>query len=154
MTAISSGGSRISRRGDVDLQRGRFWVKMYAKTKELGPVRRACAGHSINIVNLLNLHFQRLADPHDVLYIDNMNRLLHTVAAHMCLCNALNYAPEGLDPNMYRSQATNSHLSVVCSATMFVFCPVSKLIMASIIRGQLQASDTRLAAVLPLLWYD
>ena len=39
-----SGGSRISRRGGVhplggvDLQRGHFLVKMYAKMKELGPI--------------------------------------------------------------------------------------------------------------------
>ena len=36
---IGSGGSRISRRwGGVDLRHGRFLVKMYVKTKELGPV--------------------------------------------------------------------------------------------------------------------
>ena len=42
------GGSRISRRGkrgpvlgDVDLRCGRFSLKMYVKTKELGPV---CGG--------------------------------------------------------------------------------------------------------------
>ena len=36
---IHSGGSRISRRGGgVDLQYGHFSVKMYAKTKELGPI--------------------------------------------------------------------------------------------------------------------
>ena len=40
----ASGGSRIFRRGacthlgGVDLQRGHFSVKMYAKTKELGPI--------------------------------------------------------------------------------------------------------------------
>ena len=41
----SRAGSRIFRRGDVDpflggfgFQRGHFSVKMYAKTKELGPV--------------------------------------------------------------------------------------------------------------------
>ena len=40
-----SGGSRISRRGGVhalgggvDLRRGHFSVKMYVKTKELGPM--------------------------------------------------------------------------------------------------------------------
>ena len=43
-----SGGSRISRRGGgactcwegMDLRRGHFLVKMYAKTKELGPIGR------------------------------------------------------------------------------------------------------------------
>ena len=33
----NSGGSRISRRGGMDLRRGHFLVKMYVKTKELGP---------------------------------------------------------------------------------------------------------------------
>ena len=55
-----SGGSRISRRGGVhplgagvhplgvgvDLRCGHFSVKMYAKTKELGPIGGACAGHA------------------------------------------------------------------------------------------------------------
>ena len=55
---IISGGSRISRRGGactrcggVDLQRGHFLVKMYAKTKELGPmgsVRRVHPPRSAN----------------------------------------------------------------------------------------------------------
>ena len=44
-------GSRIFRRGgawthfggDFGLQRGHFSVKMYVKTKELGPVGRGCA---------------------------------------------------------------------------------------------------------------
>ena len=46
---IISGGSRISHRGhgpvrgSVDLRRGHFLVKMYVKTKELGPVGGACA---------------------------------------------------------------------------------------------------------------
>ena len=42
---IGSGGSRISRRGGrapvrggVDLRRGHFSVKIYAKMKELGPI--------------------------------------------------------------------------------------------------------------------
>ena len=46
-------GSRIFRRGGrgpilggFGLQRGHFSVKMYAKTKELGPVGGACAGHA------------------------------------------------------------------------------------------------------------
>ena len=30
----------------MDLRRGHFLVKMYAKTKELGPIGRACAGHA------------------------------------------------------------------------------------------------------------
>ena len=33
-----SGGSRISDRGCVDLRCGHFSMKMYAKTKELGPI--------------------------------------------------------------------------------------------------------------------
>ena len=41
-----SGGSRISRRGGVDLRRGHFSVKMYVKMKELGPIGGACAGHA------------------------------------------------------------------------------------------------------------
>ena len=50
-----SGGSRISRRGGrapvrgaVYLRRGHFSVKMYAKTKELGPIGGggACARHA------------------------------------------------------------------------------------------------------------
>ena len=32
--------------GGMDLQRGHFLVKMYAKTKELGPIGGACAGHA------------------------------------------------------------------------------------------------------------
>ena len=50
---VSSGGSRISRRrgvdplrGGVDLRRRRFLLKMYVKTKELGPVGGVCAGHA------------------------------------------------------------------------------------------------------------
>ena len=46
-------GSRISRRGGVhslvggmELRRGHVLVKMYAKTKELGPIGGACAGHA------------------------------------------------------------------------------------------------------------
>ena len=35
---LFSGGSRISRRGGVDLRRWHFSVKMYAKTKEFGPI--------------------------------------------------------------------------------------------------------------------
>ena len=40
---VNSGGSRISPRGvdplgGLDLRRGRFSIKMHAKTKELGPV--------------------------------------------------------------------------------------------------------------------
>ena len=40
--------TRISRRGGggVDLWHGCFLVKMYAKTKELGPVGGACARHA------------------------------------------------------------------------------------------------------------
>ena len=34
----TSGGSRISRRGGMDLRRRRFLVKMYAKMKEWGPI--------------------------------------------------------------------------------------------------------------------
>ena len=41
---ISSGGSRISRWGGDDFQRGWFSVKTYAKTKELDPVGGAHAG--------------------------------------------------------------------------------------------------------------
>ena len=33
-------------RGAVDLRRGRFSLKMYAKTKEFGPIGGACAGHA------------------------------------------------------------------------------------------------------------
>ena len=51
---IVSGGSRISRRGggvhllrgSVDFRRGHFLVKMYAKTKELGPMGGGGAGHT------------------------------------------------------------------------------------------------------------
>ena len=43
----ASGGSRISRSGGVDLRRGHFSVKMYAKTKELGPIGGgACPAHA------------------------------------------------------------------------------------------------------------
>ena len=49
----NSGGSRISHRGGVhplgrgvDLRHGHFSVKMYVKTKELGPIGGACAGHA------------------------------------------------------------------------------------------------------------
>ena len=38
-----SGGSRISRRGGMDLRCGHFSLKMYAKMKELGPVGGSCA---------------------------------------------------------------------------------------------------------------
>ena len=40
------GGGREPVRGGVDLQRGHFLVKMYVKTKELGPIGGACAGHA------------------------------------------------------------------------------------------------------------
>ena len=49
---ICSGGSRISRRGGVhplggmDLRCGCFSLKMYAKTKELGPIGVACVRHA------------------------------------------------------------------------------------------------------------
>ena len=53
-TCMSRAGSRIFRRGGgrgpvlggFGLQRGQFSVKMYAKTKELGPVGGACARHA------------------------------------------------------------------------------------------------------------
>ena len=40
------GGGRGPILGGFGLQRGHFSVKMYAKTKELGPVGGACAGHA------------------------------------------------------------------------------------------------------------
>ena len=44
---IVSGGSRISRRGGVDLQRGCFSAKMHAKMKELCPIGGGvCAWHA------------------------------------------------------------------------------------------------------------
>ena len=41
--SISSGGSRISHRGGMDLRCGHFSVKMYTKTKELDPI----GGHAL-----------------------------------------------------------------------------------------------------------
>ena len=53
VTCIISGGTRISRSGGmdplgggVDLRHGCFSAKMYAKTKELGPVGGACTWHA------------------------------------------------------------------------------------------------------------
>ena len=40
------GGGCAPIRGGVDLQHGHFLVKMYAKTKELGPIGGACDGHA------------------------------------------------------------------------------------------------------------
>ena len=45
------GGGRAPVRGGVDLRCGHFSVKMYAKTKELGPIggmHRACPPRSAN----------------------------------------------------------------------------------------------------------
>ena len=39
-------GGHAPVRGGMDLRCGHFLVKMYAKTKELGPIRGACAGHA------------------------------------------------------------------------------------------------------------
>ena len=53
-TIVGSGGSRISRRGrrapvrgGMDLRHVHFLVKMYVKTKELGPIWGAYAGHAL-----------------------------------------------------------------------------------------------------------
>ena len=39
-------GGACTRWGGMDLRHGHFLVKMYAKMKELGPIRGACAGHA------------------------------------------------------------------------------------------------------------
>ena len=39
-------GGACTRWGGVDLRRGHFSVKMYAKMKELGPKGGACSGHA------------------------------------------------------------------------------------------------------------
>ena len=67
MYTVSSGGSRISRWGGADpwggadLRRGRFSVKMYVKTKELGPVGHAprTANVKIDTVRSVQIHQRR-----------------------------------------------------------------------------------------------
>ena len=52
-------------RGGMDLQCGHFSSKMYAKTKELGPVGGACAPRSANVSHLYNTmrdHISRFFD--------------------------------------------------------------------------------------------
>ena len=53
-----SGGSRISRRGGVDLRRGHFLVKMYAKMKELGPIGGRALGMPPPLDPPMHMHMQ------------------------------------------------------------------------------------------------
>ena len=48
-------GGRAPVRGGMDLRRGHFSVKMYAKTKELGPIGGACAGHTPLDLPMINI---------------------------------------------------------------------------------------------------
>ena len=45
---MGGGGGGRGPIGRMDFRRRCFSVKMYAKTKELGPVGKACAGHPLD----------------------------------------------------------------------------------------------------------
>ena len=73
------GGGRAPVRRGVDLRRWHFTVKMYVKTKELGPIGGACAGHAPprsangkitqDFKVFLRVHIESIVEPYSPLQV-------------------------------------------------------------------------------------